>query len=126
MREEVLGLMKILLIWIINSISLFLISKLPVLGVRVDSFGKSMVAAAVFGILNATVGLLMRFITTPLNWLSLGLVYFIINAFIFGLAAKLIKGFRLEHGIWSALMGAFAFGLLNTFLTTHLLAAVIG
>ena len=112
--------MRLLLIWLVNSVSLFLISKLPVLGVRVDSFGKSMVAAAVFGILNATLGPVLRFITGPLNWLTLGLFYFVINAFIFGLAAKLIKGFRLEHGIWSALMGAFAFGFLNTFLITHL------
>ena len=116
----------LLITWAINSVSLFVISKLPMLGVELDTFGKSMISAAVFGILNATLGGILKFLSSPLNWISLGLVYFIINAFIFGLAAKLVTGFRLRQGIWSALMGAFAFGLLNAFLVNRLLPVVLG
>ncbi|MDJ0532163.1 MAG: phage holin family protein [Xenococcaceae cyanobacterium MO_207.B15] len=38
----------------------------------------------------------------------------IINAVIFGLAAALVTGFRLRWGFWSALIGSFALGVINS------------
>jgi len=37
----------------------------------------------------------------------------VLNAIIFGLAAYLVTGFRLRWGIWSALIGAIALGIIN-------------
>ncbi|MGK7912486.1 MAG: phage holin family protein [Synechococcus sp.] len=110
----------LLVIWLINTVSLFIISKLPFLGVEIDTFGRAAISAAVFGLLNATVGRILQFLTSPLNWLTLGLVYFLINVFIFGLAAKLVEGFRLKNGIVSALLGALVFGILNSLLSSLL------
>ncbi|MEL7086064.1 MAG: phage holin family protein [Cyanobacteria bacterium P01_A01_bin.3] len=106
-------MIRLLLVWLINSVSLFIISKLPILGIEVDTFGRAVVSAAVFGILNATLGKILQFITAPLNFITLGLIYLVINVLIFGLAAKLVKGFRLKHGIVSAFLGAIVFGIVN-------------
>ncbi|MGB3517023.1 MAG: phage holin family protein [Elainellaceae cyanobacterium] len=97
---------QLLIIWLFVTISLVIVSKIPLLGVEIDSFGKALISGAVFGLLNA-VGQWLLGATGILNLLSLGLYGLILNTIVFGLAAKLVVGFRLRHGIWSALLGAF-------------------
>lgn len=106
-------LIGILITWAITSISLFIISKLP-LGIDIDGFNKALVSAAVFGILNALLGPILRFLGAPITFLTLGLFAIVINAIIFGLAAWLVQGFRLRWGIGSALLGAIALGIINS------------
>ncbi|NET49962.1 MAG: phage holin family protein, partial [Merismopedia sp. SIO2A8] len=43
-------LSQLLILWLVTSVSFFIISKLPT-GVDIDSFGKAVISAAVFGIL---------------------------------------------------------------------------
>ncbi|WP_017325401.1 phage holin family protein [Synechococcus sp. PCC 7336] len=107
-------MLGILVVWLVTSVSLFIISKVPFIGVEIVSFEKAMISAAVFGILNAILGGILRFLALPFNFLTLGLVFFLINAFIFGLAAKLVEGFRLKNGIASAILGALALSILNS------------
>ena len=103
-------------VWLVTSVSFFIISKLPI-GVDIDSFGKAMISAAVFGLLNVLVRLWLWFFGFPLPWLAfLGLWMIVINAAIFGLAAWLVEGFRLRWGIWSALLGAIAVSFINSLL----------
>ncbi|MDX2215280.1 MAG: phage holin family protein [Oculatellaceae cyanobacterium bins.114] len=106
-------LIGILITWLITAVSLFIISKLP-LGIEIDSFNKALFSAAVFGILNAVLGPILRFLGTPITFLTLGLFALVINAIIFGLAAWLVEGFRLRWGIWSALLGAIALSIINS------------
>lgn len=40
-------------------------------GVNVDGFVTALIVAVVLGLVNATVGVLLKFITAPLNWLTL-------------------------------------------------------
>ncbi len=103
----------ILVAWLVTSISLFIISKLP-LGIEIDGFGKAVWSAAVFGILNALVRPILWVLTLPINILTLGLFSLILNAIIFGLAAALVNGFRLRWGFWSALLGAILLSILNS------------
>ncbi len=46
--------MELLIAWLLTAISLLIVSQLPI-GVEVDNFGKALIAAIVFGILNALV-----------------------------------------------------------------------
>ncbi|KYC35539.1 hypothetical protein WA1_06870 [Scytonema hofmannii PCC 7110] len=101
--------------WLVTAVSFLIISRLPI-GVEVDSFGKALIAAAVFGILNAILGPILTFFTFPFIILTLGLFFFILNAIIFGLAAYLVPGFRLRWGIWSALLGSFSLAIINSLL----------
>ncbi|NJN59675.1 MAG: phage holin family protein [Leptolyngbyaceae cyanobacterium SL_5_9] len=104
----------VLIIWLITAASLYIISKLPFVGVVISSPQKALVSAAVFGILNALLGPILRFLAFPITFLTLGLFAIVINAIIFGLAAYLVQGFRLEKGFLSAILGAILLGLINS------------
>lgn len=114
--------MGIIITWLVTTISFLIISRLP-LGVEIDSIGKAIWAAAVFGILNALVRPVIAFFAFPITLLTLGLFSIVINAIIFGLAALLVNGFRLRWGIWSALIGTIALSIVNSLLFS-LLASV--
>lgn len=101
--------------WLVTSISLFIIAQLsPVTGVEIDGFKKALMSAAVFGILNALVRPVFAFVSAPITWLTFGMFSLVINAIIFGLAAWVVTGFRLRWGIWSALIGSVALGVINS------------
>ena len=115
-------MLGLLIIWLVTTISFLIISKLPI-GVEIDSFGKAVISAAVFGILNAILRPILGFFTFPFIILTFGLFVFVLNAIIFGLAAALVPGFRLRWGFWSALIGAIALSVVNSLLF-NLLAAL--
>jgi len=106
-------MIPLLVTWLVTTVSLFIISKLP-LGVQIDSFGKAAISAAVFGILNALLRPVIAFLALPITFLTFGLFSLVVNAIIFGLAAWLVPGFSLRWGVWSALLGAFALSLVNS------------
>ncbi len=106
-------MLPLLITLLVTAVSLFIISKLPT-GVEIDSFGKALLSAVVFGILNALLRPILSFIALPITFLTFGLFALIINAVIFGLAAALVTGFRLRWGFWSALIGSFALGVINS------------
>jgi len=103
----------LLIAWLVTTVSLVIISKLP-LGIEIDSLGKAIISAAVFGILNALLRPILTILTFPFLLLTFGLFAFILNAIIFGLAAFLVPGFRLRWGFWSALIGSLVLSFLNT------------
>jgi putative membrane protein len=49
-----MDIVSLVIAWLVTSVSFFIISKLPI-GVDIDTFGKAMISAAVFGLLNALV-----------------------------------------------------------------------
>lgn len=110
-----MDIVSLLITWIITSISLFIISKLPT-GVEIDGFNKALISAAVFGILNALIKPILQVLAFPITFLTLGLFSLIINAIIFGLAAWLVTGFRLRWGFWSAIIGTLALTFINSLL----------
>lgn len=120
-------MVQILIAWLVNSVSLFIISKLP-LGVEIDGFKKALFSAAVFGILNAILLPFLKLVFFVPNLFTLfllrGLFLVIINAIILGLAAWLVEGFRLRWGFWSAFVGAIALGIVNSLLYSLLPAKV--
>lgn len=116
-------IIEIVVSLLITAISLLIISKLP-LGIEIDSIQKSIVAAVVFGILNA----ILKPILTGFglfNVLTFGLTSFIANVIIFGLAALLIQGFRLRSKFISPIIGALALSIINSVIT-KILANVLG
>ncbi|MBE9028615.1 phage holin family protein [filamentous cyanobacterium LEGE 11480] len=100
----------ILVTMVVVALGLLIVSKIPGLGVEVDSFGIAVVSAIVFGVLNGLLGWLVNFfnftvLLAPLAW--------VLNVVIFGLAAWLVQGFRLRNGILSAVLGAIALAVIN-------------
>src|SRR4028119_685492 len=110
-----MDIVSLVIAWLVTSVSFFIISKLPI-GVDIDSFGKAMISAAVFGLLNALVQPIFVRNVEPFELQTYSLFAIVINAAMFGLAAWLVDGFRLRWGIWSALLGALALGFINSLL----------
>jgi putative membrane protein len=87
-------------------------------GVSVEGFGTALMAALVFGLVNAVIRPLMVLLTLPLTILTFGLFLFVVNALMFRLAAALVGGFNVS-GFGPALLGSLLLSLLN--LATYLL-----
>jgi putative membrane protein len=109
------GLIGFIITSLVTAVSLLIISRLP-LGIEIDNITKAIIAAVVFGILNAILRPILFWLSLPLTILSLGLFLFVLNAIIFGLAALLVTGFRLRWKFWSALLGAIALSIINSIL----------
>jgi putative membrane protein len=111
-----------LLQWPVRALVLLIVAALP-LGVEVDSFGVALLSAVVIGLLGTLLVLpLKAVLALPWAITSLGgliapvswLYNWLITVLLFGLAAWLIRGFRLRNGPVSAVLGAVVYALLST------------
>jgi putative membrane protein len=99
---------------LITALILIVISKfLP--GFEVDGFGPAIIAAIVIGLVNGTLGFILRILTFPINFLTLGLFSFVITALMLLLSAKIVPGFKI-NGFWPALYGALLIALAKALL----------
>ncbi len=104
-------MLRILLHWILNAVALLVVAHF-VDGFVVSSFVSALIAVIVIGLLNATLGLLLKFVTLPLGILSFGLFFLVINAVVLKVSAKFVPGFAVET--WkAALLGALALAVLH-------------
>lgn len=70
-------------------------------GVTVDGYGSAIIAAILIAVANATIGLVLRFFTFILNFLTLGLISFIISVLMILLVDSWMTGFN-TSGFFSA------------------------
>lgn len=106
--------MKLLVRWLINAVSLWIVTRL-VEGIYARNFTTALIAALVIGLLNATLGLFLKIITFPLTILTFGIFLIVINAFMLEMASGLIKGFEVTS--WgAAFIGALLLSIVSTIL----------
>jgi putative membrane protein len=103
--------MRLLLNWLLSAISLLIVSHL-IRGFYVRDFTAALIAALVIGLVNATLGLLLKIITLPLTILTLGIFWWVINALMLIFASNFVPGFAV-HGFWPAFWGAVVLSLIN-------------
>ena len=111
--------MRLVLTWIINAAALLAVPYL-MHSVDVTSIGAALVAALVLGLVNTLVRPLLLLLTLPVTVLSLGLFIFVINGFMFWLAAQLVDGFHVDS-FGSAILGALLYSVISWALSTLLL-----
>ncbi|MBY4896659.1 phage holin family protein [Cupriavidus sp. AU9028] len=111
--------MRLLAVWIINALTLFLISAI-VDGIEVRGFGSAMVAAAVLAIINTLIRPILVLLTLPVTLVTLGLFIFVINALLFLFVGNLLSGFTVS-GFWTALLGSLLYSVISTLLAGLLL-----
>jgi putative membrane protein len=93
-----------LLHWLLSGVALLVVSAiLP--GIQISGFGAALIAALVIGLVSATIGLLLKLVLLPFIILSLGVVYFLINALMLKLASEFVPGFRV-NGCLTAVFGS--------------------
>jgi putative membrane protein len=102
---------KLLLHWILSALCLLVVAHL-VPGFEVRSFGAAMIAAVVIGLVNGTLGLLLKIVTFPLTIITLGIFLIVINALMLKVAALFVPGFRVV-GLWPAFVGALILSVLH-------------
>jgi len=86
-------------------------------GVHVDGYLSAIIAAVLIAVANATIGLILRIFTFPLNVLTLGLISFIITVLMVLLVDHLMDGFR-TTGFLSAAILAIVVALLKMVLNS--------
>ena len=106
--------------WFLSGLSLMIVAHV-VPGFVVHNFGAALVAALVIGLINSTLGLLLKIATLPLTIVTFGFFLFVINAIILYMASGLVGGFIVES-FGAALVGAIVLALVSTILR-HLVFA---
>ncbi|MEB3319913.1 MAG: phage holin family protein [Cyanobium sp.] len=117
-----MGSLVWLLQWPIRAAILLLVAWLP-LGVEMENFGVALLSALVIGLLGTLLIVPLKAVLalpwaiasfggfiSPITWLF----NWLITVILFGLAAWLIKGFRLRNGVMSAVLGAIVYAVLST------------
>jgi putative membrane protein len=104
--------MRLLLNWLLSAIALLIVSYF-VPGIHVDGFKEALIAAVVIGLINATLGLLLKLITLPLTLITLGVFWWVVNALMLMLASKLLAPNFMVSGFLAAFLGAILLSLVN-------------
>ena len=98
---------------LVSALVIFIIAYLMP-SVTIKSFGTAIIVAILIGLLNATVGFLIRL---PINLLTLGLLSFVVRLFVTAivikLVDKLVRGFEVK-GFMPAIVMAVAIALAGT------------
>jgi putative membrane protein len=104
-------MVRLLAHWILSALCLLLVSRF-VPGFIVSGFGTALLAAVVIGLVNGTLGLLLKLISLPLILITFGLFWLVINAVMLEFASLLVPGF-IVRGFGPAFWGALILSLLN-------------
>ena len=73
----------------------FLAEALP--GIYVEGYGTALIVAIVYGLINVTLGTVLKLISIPFIIISVGIFLFIINAFLLWLTDQLMDDFEIEN-----------------------------
>jgi putative membrane protein len=108
-----------ILIWLIDSLSLWIAARV-IPGLELSGFGAALIATVVIAVVNGTIGWIVKVISFPLIFLTLGLFLLVINAFLLKLASLFTPGF-VVRGFLAAFLGSILITLLNELLRNVLL-----
>src|SRR5580658_817313 len=99
-------MLRMLLHWFVSALAVWITSRV-VPGFYVDGAAAALIAAVVIGLVNATIGLVLKIITFPLTILTLGLFWLVINGIMLELASAVVPGFHITSfaaAFWGAIV----------------------
>lgn len=103
--------MALLFQWLLYAIALMVVSKI-VPGFQVAGLWPALIASLVIGLLNATLGFLLKIITFPVSIITFGIFLLVINGLMILLASSIVRGFNVR-GFGPAFWGAVVLALLG-------------
>jgi putative membrane protein len=113
-RRETPFLLRLGISWLTNALILGIVTAL-LTDVRVSNFGTLLLAAAVFGVLNTVLKPLLRFITLPLAFLTLGIAWFFVSLLMLVITDDIVSGFTI-HGFWTYVWATLFIWVVNVIL----------
>jgi putative membrane protein len=99
---------------LVNALGFFITAKI-VPGLMIADWGTLGVVAVVWGVLSIILKPILILLTLPVNFLTLGLFTFVINAGLIMLMAQIVPGFGVKN-FGTALLAAVVLALLNVVL----------
>lgn len=109
-------MLDLLVKWILFSLALIFTAWI-VPGITFAGFMSAMAAVIVMGLVNIFIRPILLIFTLPLNFLTLGLFTFVINALMFLLVAKLVPGFTVV-GFPAALFGSILLSIFSLYINS--------
>jgi putative membrane protein len=103
--------MRTLFNWLVSAVALWLVSQI-VPGFHISGLASALFAVIVIGLVNATLGILLKVITFPLTVVTLGVFLWVINALMLWVASSFVPGFVITS-FGSAFIGAIVLALVN-------------
>jgi putative membrane protein len=103
--------MALLFQWLLYAIALMVVSKI-VPGFQVAGLWPALIASLVIGLLNATLGFLLKIITFPISIITFGIFLLVINGLMILLASSIVRGFNVR-GFGPAFWGAVVLAILG-------------
>jgi putative membrane protein len=100
--------------WLLSALALWLVAQI-VPGIQIRSFGTALVATVILGLVDITIGPILRFIAFPITFLTLGLFEWVLKAVLLKLASVFTPGFRID-GFLNALLGSLVLTVLDIIL----------
>ncbi len=100
---------------LINAIA-FYVTGYIVPGVVISDWQTLIVSAIVWGVLTLFIKPVIVLLTLPINFLTLGLFTFVINAILLIITSKLVNGFSID-GFTTAFIASIVLSLVNVFLS---------
>jgi len=97
--------------WLLSALALWLVAQM-IPGIQIRSFGTALVATVILGLVDITIGPILRFIAFPITFLTLGLFEWVLKACLLKLASIFTPGFRVE-GFLHALLGSLVLTVLD-------------
>ena len=110
--------MHLIVRFIVNAVALYCIARF-VPGFNHDiTVTSALIAALIFGVVNAILGPILRFITFPITILTLGLFSIVVNFILFAIVVKVSPHFYTTVSDWwkPDLIGAIIMMIVSTFM----------
>lgn len=108
--------MHLLLVLLLNALALVVTAQI-VPGFKVADFQSAVLAAIVLGVINTFIKPVLLFLTAPINFLTLGLFTFIVNALVLALATAVVPGISLADFWPTAVLAALVLSVASTILS---------
>lgn len=102
---------RLLIHWFLSAIALLIVANV-VPGFHVRGLGSALLAAAVIGLVNGTLGLILKIISLPLIIITFGLFLLVVNALMLEFASVFVPGF-VVNGFVPAFWGAVVLSLIH-------------
>jgi len=117
-RTNPRGSMRLLLIWLVNTLTLFVLPHL-LDTVQVDSFTTALTAALVLGLVNTLIRPIILVLTLPITFVTLGLFIFVVNGLMFWAVADIVPVFQVTS-FGAAIIAAFVYSVVSWLLSAFI------
>lgn len=86
----------VLHVLLLAGIILFMAESIP--RIHIGGYGTALIVAIVYGLINVTLGTVLKILSIPFIIITVGLFIFLINTFLLWLTDQLIDDFKIEDG----------------------------